>query len=312
MSRKCLVTGGAGFVGSHLVDALVKRGWQVRTLDNLSTGSLENLSAVQDAMEFIHGDIREFETVRRAATGAEVVFHLAALGSVPRSIDDPLTSNAVNVDGTLNVLRAAQVIGARRVVFSSSSSAYGNSPTLPKHEEMPANPRSPYAVSKHTGELYTRVFAAAYGLETLSLRYFNIFGPRQNPNSQYAAVIPKFISLLRQGLPPPINGDGEHARDFTYVDNAVHANLLAADAPNAQGQVCNIACGAKYTLNHLVRAINAILGTAVEPVYGTERAGDVRESLADIRLAGSLLGYHPLVDFETGLRRTVDWHRPRT
>lgn len=306
---RALVTGGAGFIGSHLTEGLLRNGWEVTVLDNLATGSLANLARVQSEIQFFEGDIRDGDLVRAACEGVDVVFHQAALGSVPRSIQDPLTTHLVNVDGTLNVLIAARHAGVRRVVYAASSSAYGNTPTLPKVESMPAKPLSPYAVSKYVGELYLSVFERVYGLETCGLRYFNVFGPRQNPNSQYAAVIPKFITALLSGEAPTIHGDGETSRDFTFIDNVVHANLLAASAPKASGAVVNIACGSQITLNQLVGAMNELLGTQIDPVHGPERAGDVKHSLADLTLAEELLGYIPVTSFTDGLRQTVGWYR---
>lgn len=307
--KRALITGGAGFIGSHLAEALLRHGWEVRIVDDLSTGRPDNLEGLGASVEFVRGDIRDLEMLRTAARGTEVLFHLAALGSVPRSVADPITTNQVNIDGTLNALVAARDAGVRRVVYSASSSAYGNAPTLPKEEGMASNPRSPYAVTKYVGELYLKVFCDLYGLEGIGLRYFNIFGPRQDPNSQYAAVIPRFITQMMRGERPTIFGDGETSRDFTYVANAVQANLRAAEAERADGEVVNIACGQRYSLNQLVARINVELGTRLEPVYTEERAGDVKDSLAAIDRAGALLGYQPEVGFEDGLARTVAWFR---
>lgn len=307
--RKALVTGGAGFIGSHLVDALLEKGWDVRVFDDLSTGKGVNLAHVVGQVEWQEGDVRDLEALECACAGVEVVFHLAALGSVPRSIAEPVLSNQVNLDGTLHVLTAARDAGVRRVVYSASSSVYGNTPTLPKHEGMTPNPLSPYAVTKYVGELYLKVFHQLYGLEGVGLRYFNIFGPRQDPNSQYAAVIPKFVTAMMDGQPATIFGDGLTSRDFTYVANAVQANLLAADASGAAGEVVNIACGERFTLNDLAAELNRLLGTSLEPVYEPERAGDVKHSLADIERARALLGYNPAVGFAEGLERTVAWYR---
>lgn len=302
-----LVTGGAGFIGSNLVERLVRDGHRVRVLDNLSTGRVQNLDGVLQEIEFIQGDLRDLDAVRKAVAGTEVVFHQAALPSVPRSIQDPSSSNEINITGTLNLLVEARDAGVRRVVYAASSSAYGNTAQLPKREDMPASPLSPYAVTKHTGELYLRVFCHVYGLEGLSLRYFNIFGPRQDPSSQYAAVIPKFIMALQRGESPVIFGDGEQSRDFTFIDNAVEANVLAATCPNARGEVVNVACGQRYTLNDLVRRLQAVMDRPIPPRYVEPRTGDVRDSLADLQRAKEILGYHPLVNFDEGLRRTVDW-----
>lgn len=309
---RVLVTGGAGFIGSHLVDALLERGWEVRVLDNLASGKRENLAHVTAQIEFIEADIRDLEALQAACRGVETVFHLAALGSVPRSVADPVTSNAVNLDGTLNLLVAARDAGVRRVVYSASSSAYGNTQELPKHEAMTPTPLSPYAITKYVGELYLKVFHQLYGLEGIGLRYFNIFGPRQDPDSQYAAVIPRFITAMMKGERPTIFGDGLTSRDFTYVANAVQANLRAADVATASGEVVNIACGERFTLNQLVAGLNRLLGTSLEPVYAPERAGDVKHSLAGIERAHHLLGYRPDVSFADGLERTVKWYLSRS
>lgn len=303
------VTGGAGFIGSHLVHRLVRDGHRVRVFDNFSTGRRDHLREVLPDIELIEGDLLDGPALRRAASGAEVVFHLGAVPSVPRSVRDPVTSDRVNTGGTLNVLHAAAAEGVRRVVYSASSSAYGNANTVPKTESMPAAPMSPYAVSKYAGELYCRVYSQLFGLETVSLRYFNVFGPRQNPDSEYAAVIPKFIRALLAGSSPVIYGDGTQSRDFTYVDNVVAANLLAADAPGLCGQSVNIGCGVRLTLNELVRTMNGLLNTDVPPAYAEPRPGDVLHSLADIEAARSLLGYEPAVNLVEGLRRTIRWLR---
>lgn len=305
-----LVTGGAGFIGSHIVERLVELGESVVVLDNLSTGRIENLAPWLDSITFVEGDIREFERVWNSCIGTDYVLHQAALPSVPRSVQDPIASNEANVSGTLNVLVAAREAGVRRVVYAGSSSVYGDTPSLPKHEAMPARPLSPYAISKHAGELYCQVFTRIYGLETVVLRYFNVFGPRQDPASQYAAVIPKFITALQQGIPPVIFGDGEQSRDFTYVANVVEANLLACRAENAAGEVINIACGQRTSLNDLVRALQGVTGCEVEPVHEEGRAGDVKHSLADIDKARRLLGYAPTVPLEEGLARTVAYYAP--
>jgi nucleoside-diphosphate-sugar epimerase len=299
-----LVTGGAGFIGSHLVDELVSRGYRVRVLDNLSTGSRANLMAVQDQIEFIEGDILDRRAVRAAMDGIEIVYHQAAMRSVPRSIDDPAATNRSNVDGTLNVLLAARDAGVRRVVYASSSSVYGDSPSLPLREDDPARPVSPYAASKLAGEHYCRVFTRVYGLSTVSLRYFNVFGPRQDPGSQYAVVIPRFIHAALSGQPLEIHGDGLQSRDFTPVRNIVLANSLAADARHASGEVFNVACGTQYRLLDIVEWLSRRLGQHRPPVrwYHTQpRAGDVRHTLADIGKAMSILGYRPLVGMGEGL-----------
>jgi len=311
MGSFSLVTGGAGFIGSHLAQALVEAGNKVRILDNFSTGKEENISHLLDDIEVVRGDLRDLDTVRKAVKGVEFVFHEGALPSVQKSVGDPLTTNHVNITGTLHVLMAARDEGVQRVIYAASSSAYGDSPTLPKTETMTAKPLSPYAVQKYAGEHYCRVFYDLYGLETVSLRYFNVFGPRQDPTSQYAAVIPRFITALAKGEPPTVYGDGEQTRDFTYIDNVVEANLRAARAGGAAGEVINIASGAQYSLNDVLRLLRGILRTDIEAVYTDPRPGDVRHSLADISKARSLLGYAPKVTFEEGLRRSVDSFLPK-
>lgn len=302
---RCLVTGGAGFIGSNIAAALAARGDRVRVLDDLSTGFEANLDGV--GCEFVRGDLRDPETVNAAVEGCEIVFHLGALPSVPRSIADPVRSNDVNVLGTLNILEAARHGGARRVVFASSSSIYGDQPHPVKSEDLAPRPMSPYAVSKLAAEKYCQVFHGVYGLETVCLRYFNVFGPRQDPDSPYAAVIPIFTRRVMEGLPPLVNGDGLQSRDFTYVDNVVSGNLLAAEAPDAAGLVFNIACGGSISVNTLALEIARLLGREdLEPVHVPGRSGDVRDSRADIGLASRILGYRPVVDFEEGLRRTVE------
>lgn len=303
----CLVTGGAGFIGSHLTGYLLRRGHTVRVLDNFATGKRENLNSVMSQIEFIEGDLRDLDAVRRVVEGVDCVFHQAALPSVPRSIADPIASNAVNVDGTLNVLVAARDAKVRRVVFASSSSVYGDNPTLPKREDLPPHPLSPYAATKLMGEHYCRLFYQLYGLETVVLRYFNVFGPRQDPKSQYAAVIPKFIALMLDNQPLTIYGDGEQSRDFTFVENVVRANLLAMDAPDAVGKVFNVGCGARYTLNYMVASLQQLMNRAAQVVYAPAKPGDVKHSLASIERAGQYLGYTPQVSFEEGLRRTVHY-----
>lgn len=305
----CLVTGGAGFIGSHLASALVERGKRVRVLDNLSTGYRENVSRLAGRVDFIEGDLVNRTDVERALDGVEVVFHQAALASVPRSVDAPLDTNAACVTGTVNLLDVARRSGVRRVVFGGSSSAYGDQPTPAKHERLLPAPLSPYAAAKLAGEFYCQAFTATYGLETVTIRYFNVFGPRQDPNSQYAAVIPKFITEMLAGRRPTIFGDGKQSRDFTYIDNIVHGNLLAADAPAAVGRTINVACGQSYNLLDLVEGINRALETKVTPIFEPARAGDVRDSLADISLARELLKYEPTVGFDEGLRRTIDYYR---
>lgn len=302
---KTLVTGGAGFIGSHLAEALIARGDDVRIIDNFATGSRENVRVLGDDVELVEGDLRSYERAHAAVRGCEIVFHQAALGSVPRSVQDPLTTNAANVTGTLNVLLAARDAGVRRVVFASSSSIYGRSPELPKHEDMRPLPMSPYAVSKLAGETYCQSFSEVFDLETVALRYFNVFGPRQDPESQYAAVIPLFITALSRGESPTIHGDGEHSRDYTFIENVVAANLLAMENERAVGQTINVACGGRFTLNELVDDLRDIMGTDVQAIYGPGRSGDVPHSQADISRARELLGFEPAVGFREGLERTV-------
>jgi UDP-glucose 4-epimerase len=304
-----LVTGGAGFIGSHIASALVERGNRVRVLDNLSTGNRDNLSALANHVEFVDGDLVNPSDVARALEGVDVVFHQAALASVPRSVDAPLDTNSSCVTGTVTLLDGARTIGVRRVVFGGSSSAYGDQPTPAKHERLLPAPLSPYAAAKLAGEFYCQAFTATYGLETVTLRYFNVFGPRQDPKSQYAAVIPKFITEILAGGRPTIFGDGKQSRDFTYIDNIVQGNLLAADAPEAVGRTINIACGESFSLLELMDGINRALGTNVEPIFEPARVGDVRDSLADISLAREVLKYEPKVGFDEGLRRTVEFYR---
>jgi UDP-N-acetylglucosamine 4-epimerase len=304
-----LVTGGAGFIGSHLVKHLVERGEEVRVVDSFLTGSRDNLSDVMEGIELIEGDIRDVELMRKAMTGVNYCLHQAALPSVPRSIEDPALSNDINVNGTLNLLLAARDAGVERFVYASSSSVYGDSPALPKQEDMPARPLSPYAINKLAGELYARVFHSLYGVPTVCLRYFNVFGPGQNPDSPYAAVVPIFISAIADGKPPTVHGDGEQSRDFCYVDNSVAANLLACSAPaeRVAGGVFNIACGERHTINELLKNLNEIMGKQIESAHTAPRSGDVRDSMADITLARRDLGYDATVRFAEGLRRTVEW-----
>lgn len=304
-----LVTGGAGFIGSHLVRGLAGAGANVLVMDNFCASSPENLRDLEGKIGILEGDITRFADCEKAMTGRAVVFHLAALGSVPASVDDPLHYNAVNIGGTLNVFEAARRGGVRRVVYSASSSCYGDSPTLPKVETMTPNPKSPYAITKLVGEYYAKVYAEVYGLSTISLRYFNVFGPRQNPKSQYAAVIPAFASAILRGVPPKIYGDGGQTRDFCYVDNVVHANMLAGacEAP-LMGETVNIACGQSISLNAMLEKMAAIFGKKTTPEHLPTRAGDVRDSLADISAAGRVLGYFPQVFFDEGLKRTCAWY----
>jgi nucleoside-diphosphate-sugar epimerase len=304
-----LVTGGAGFIGSNLAEALLSRGRRVRILDNFLTGKRENIAGFHDrfggAFELVEGDIRDLEAVRKAVEGVGYVLHQAALPSVPRSVADPVLSNEINVSGTLNVLVAARDSGVRRVVFAASSSAYGDTPELPKRETMAPRPKSPYAAQKHAGENYMRIFHEVYGLETVSLRYFNVFGPRQDPTSAYAAVIPRFLTAVLAGTPPTVYGDGRQTRDFTYIDNVVEANMNACTAPKtACGGVYNIACGARISLLEILDIMFGLAGRRVTPRFEPPRTGDVRDSLADISRARELLGYSPAVDFRQGLSKT--------
>jgi nucleoside-diphosphate-sugar epimerase len=308
MSRY-LVTGGAGFIGSNIAEALVKRGEKVVVLDNLSTGHEENIAGIRDRITFMRGDIRDAATVRKALVAVDYVMHEAALASVPRSIEDPVLVTDVNVRGTLGMLEEARRAGVKRFVYAASSSAYGDTETLPKIESMAPKPLSPYAASKLAGEYYCAVYSCVYGLPAVSLRYFNIFGPRQDPKSQYAAVIPIFISRLMEGRRPTIYGDGEQSRDFTFVDNVVDANILASRCEKARGQTINIACGAHYTLNQVLTEMQRIIGCSISPEYEAPRPGDVRHSHADISAAGSLIGYSVRVPFDEGLHRTIRWYR---
>ena len=303
-----LVTGGAGFIGSHLSEELARRGHRVRVVDSLVTGKRSNLAHIS-GVELIEGDLADMEVARRAAAGIEYVLHQAAIPSVPRSVADPLTSHRANVDATVNILVAARDAGVRRLVFAGSSSAYGNTATLPKREDMPASPLSPYALQKVIGEQYLQMFTRLYGLETVSIRYFNVFGPRQDPSSPYSGVISVFATALLANRPPTIYGDGEQTRDFTYVANVVDGVLRACDAPRASGEVINVATGGRISLNALFEAMRRLIGADVKPIYAEPRAGDVRDSQADISKARALLGYEPIVPFEEGLERTVEWYR---
>jgi nucleoside-diphosphate-sugar epimerase len=303
-----LVTGGAGFIGSHLSEEVARRGHRVRVADSLITGKRSNLAHVS-GVEFIEGDLADLEFAKRVADGCDYVLHQAAMPSVPRSVTDPITSNRANVDGTLNILVASRDAGVKRLVFAGSSSAYGDTPTLPKHEGMPSDPMSPYALQKVVGEQYLRMFTRLYGLETVSIRYFNVFGPRQDPASPYSGVISVFATALIENRPPKIYGDGEQTRDFTYVANVVDGVLRACEAPNASGEIINVATGGRISLNKLFYAMRDIVGGTLEPIYGESRQGDVRDSQADIRKAQALLGYEPIVSFEEGLARTITWYR---
>jgi UDP-N-acetylglucosamine/UDP-N-acetyl-alpha-D-glucosaminouronate 4-epimerase len=306
--RKVLVTGGAGFIGSHIVDALVRRGDRVRVLDNLSTGNLTNLAEVRDRIEFIQADLNDAAAVARAVEGVDCIFHEAALASVPRSVEKPLDTNAACVTGTVVLLDLARRAGVRRLVYAASSSAYGNQPAASKRESDLPMPISPYGAAKVAAEYYCQAFAALGQIETVALRYFNVFGPRQDPNSEYSAVIPRFITLMLGGKRPTVFGDGYQSRDFTFVGDVVAGNLLAADAPGVSGRVFNVATGGQVNLLELLAALNRLLKTNVEPIFAPPRAGDVRESLADITLARQHLGYEPRVRFEEGLRRSIDYY----
>ncbi len=307
--RTFLVTGGAGFIGSHIAEALVRRHDRVRVLDNLSTGHLSNLDPIRDQIEFVEGDLLDAETVERVVDDVDCVFHQAALASVPRSVKDPLATNAACVTGTLTLLDAARRAGVRRLIYAASSSAYGDQPYSSKRENDLPGPLSPYAVAKLAGEHYCRAFSATYKFETVATRYFNVFGPRQDPNSPYSAVIPKFITAILAGKQPTIFGDGLQSRDFTYIDNVVHGNLLAADAQDVAGRVFNVACGGNITLLELLDSLNELLGTDIDPILEKPRPGDVRQSLADISLARKLLDYEPRVSFREGLARSIDYYK---
>src|SRR5580704_9534634 len=308
-----LITGVGGFIGSSLAHALLARGEQVRGVDNFSTGKRENVSGIAARIDLREADILDLEAMHKACAGVDYVLHQAAIPSVPKSVLDPLGSNRANADGTVNVLVAARDAKVKRVVYAASSSVYGDTPTLPKHEAMKPDPISPYAVAKLASEHYMISFYRCYQLETVALRYFNIFGPRQDPSSPYSGVLAKFITAMLRGEQPVIYGDGEQSRDFTYIDNAVEANLLACKAPAAQaaGQVFNVATGRRITLNETVKALQKLTGYTGQPKYGPERGGDIKHSLADISKAEGALGYRPAVDFEEGLRRTVEWYRTK-
>ena len=303
-----LVTGGAGFIGSHLAEELIRRGERVRVVDSLITGKRQNLAHLP-TVEFMEGDLADLDVARRAVDGVEYVLHQAAIPSVPRSVQDPITSNRANIDASLNVLVAARDAGVRRVVYAGSSSAYGNMPTLPKVETMPTAPLSPYALQKLVAEQYCQMFTELYGLETVTIRYFNVFGPRQDPSSPYSGVISLFIRALVEGRQPTIYGDGGQTRDFTYVANVVDGVLRACQAPAASGEVINVATGGRISLNQLFQVVKDLTGATVEPIYADRRAGDVRDSQADIAKAKRLLGYEPIVRFDQGLEKTVEWFR---
>jgi UDP-N-acetylglucosamine/UDP-N-acetyl-alpha-D-glucosaminouronate 4-epimerase len=306
-----LITGGAGFIGSHLTEELVRRGHKVRVADNLSTGNRANLSHLS-GVEFFEGDLADMTFATRAAAGMDYVLHQAAIPSVPRSVKDPIGSNRANIDATLNVLVAARDAGVKRLVFAGSSSEYGDTPTLPKREDMPPSPLSPYALQKVVGTEYCQMFTRLYGFETVVIRYFNVFGPRQDPGSPYSGVISLFATALIEGRQPTIYGDGEQTRDFTYVANVVDGVLRACEAPKAAGEAINVACGTRISLNELLRVMNTVVGTDLQPTYKEARAGDVKDSQADITKARTLLGYSPLVGLEEGLRHTLEWCRSQS
>jgi len=306
-----LVTGGAGFIGSHLTEELVRRGHTVRVADNLSTGHRRNLAHLA-GVELVEGDLSDMAFATRAVAGADYVLHQAAIPSVPRSVKDPIASNRANIDGTLNVLVAARDAGVKRLVFAGSSSEYGDTPTLPKREDMPSSPLSPYALQKVMGTEYCRMFTRLYGFETVVIRYFNVFGPRQDPGSPYSGVISLFATALIDGRQPTIFGDGEQTRDFTYVANVVDGVLRACEAPQAAGEAINVACGTRISLNELLRVMNTVVGTDLQAIYKEARSGDVKDSQADITKARTLLGYTPLVGLEDGLRHTLEWCRTQS
>ncbi|MBE2267150.1 MAG: SDR family oxidoreductase [Anaerolinea sp.] len=316
MTETYIVTGGAGFIGSHIAEHLLRRGNHVRIVDNFATGKRENLAGLADyaasgALELHEVSITDKDALDRIFAGADYVFHQAALPSVPRSVADPLTSNEIGVTGTLNVLLAARDAGVKRVAYAASSSAYGDVEGEYKTEDMVPNPQSPYAVAKLAGEYYCKTFTKVYGLETVALRYFNVFGPRQDETSQYSAVIPRFVAAMSQGKPPTIYGDGTQSRDFTYIDNVVHGNLLAITAPDAAGEMMNLATGGRISLLDLVGKINTLLGTDITPVFAEPRKGDIKHSRAGTDKARDLLDFAPIVDFDTGLARTVEWFLKR-
>jgi len=308
---RCLVTGGAGFIGSHLVEGLLERGHSVRVVDNFLTGKRENLARVVSKIELVEGDIRDFSLCQKITREIDWVFHQAALPSVPRSVEDPGLSNEINVTGTLNLLIAAREAAVKKFIFASSSSVYGDDQNLPKKEDILGQPLSPYAITKRVGEMYCLVFNQLYGLSTICLRYFNIFGPRQDPHSQYAAVIPNFIQRMIESRPPVIFGDGFQSRDFTYVANVVEANIRAAEVTEVEKRIFNIACGQRITVMELVEWINRILGKDIKPVFDPPRPGDIKHSYADISLAQKYLDYQPKVNFEAGLRATIKWYQQR-
>ena len=302
-----LVTGGAGFIGSNIVEELLKKGHRVKVMDNFITGKRENIAPFLDDIELIEDDVRDFEAVKKAAKGADYVLHQAALRSVPKSVDDPVLTNDININGTLNILLASKKMGVKRVVYASSSSVYGDCDVFPEKEDFVPKPISPYAVSKLTGEHYGYTFSQTFGLEVVSLRYFNVFGPRQNPESKYSAVIPAFISRMLKGKPPVIEGDGNQSRDFTYVGNVVDANLAAAKTKDISGEIFNIACGESYSVLYIVEHLNKLLGKKITPKFAPTRKGDVRKTIADISKMKKLLKVEPKVDFKSGLKKTLEW-----
>ncbi len=309
-ARRALVTGGAGFIGSHLADALVAEGWSVCVLDDFSAGREENLAECRDRIDLVRGDVCDPAVLGPVLEGAEVVFHQAALASVPLSVREPVRTHAVNVGGTLRLLEGARAAGVRRVVYAASSSAYGDAPELPKRESMCPSPRSPYALQKYAGEVYCRLYTELYGLETVSLRYFNVYGPRQDPQSEYAAVVPRFVRACREGARPHIHGDGNQTRDFAFVADAVRANLLAAEAEGVAGDVLNVAGGRSISIGGLWKALRDVAGSELEPIHDPVRPGEVRDSLADLSRAAERLGYEPSIDLEEGLRRTLQASTP--
>lgn len=309
--NKYLITGGAGFIGSHISEECLRRGNYVRVIDNLITGKKENLISIQNQIDFIQGDIRDFSRCKKALKNIDYVLHQAALPSVPRSIENPLLSNEINITGTLNLLLASHEEGIKKFVFASSSSVYGDDPRLPKKEGAEGNPLSPYALSKLVGEKYSQIFSWIHEVPTVVLRYFNIFGPRQDPRSQYAAVIPHFIDRMIKGQAPVVFGDGEQSRDFTHVSNVVEANFLAADSQDISGEIINIGCGERTTVNHLVEEINHFLKSDLRPIYDQPRPGDVKHSFADISRAKKTIGYEPLISFSKGLERTIRWYQQK-
>ncbi len=311
MTETYVVTGGAGFIGSHIADHLLRQGHRVRIVDNFTTGKRDNLSTLTGELEIFEISITDKDALDKAFVGADYVFHQAALPSVPRSVADPLTTNEMNVTGTLNVLLAARDAGVKRVAYAASSSAYGDVDAEYKTEDLTPDPISPYAVAKLAGEFYCKSFTQVYGLETVALRYFNVFGPRQDETSQYSAVIPKFIAAMSKGQSPTVHGDGTQSRDFTFIDNVVHGNLLAIKAPEASGEMMNMATGGRISLLDLIEKINTVLGTNIEPTFTESRKGDVKHSRAGIDKARDLLDFSPVVDFDTGLARTIDWFLKR-